>query len=85
MCIAVAIDESHVYAKFICYGNPTQEIVYEVLKDHIVPGFTLITDKDPAHRKLVKELQLQNEEYSSKECKRMSDSITPNPYISRCF
>lgn len=51
--------------------------MYEALKEHIVPGSTLITDKDPAHRKLVKELQLQNEEYSSKECKRMSDKDNP--------
>ena len=77
MCIAVAIDESHVYAKFICYGNPTQEIVYEALKDHIVPGSTLITDKDPAHRRLVKELHLQNKEYNSKECKQMNDKDNP--------
>ena len=52
-----------------CYGNPTQEIVHKALKYYIVPGSKLFTDKDPTHRKPVKELHLQNKEYNSKECK----------------
>ena len=46
-------------------------------KCKITTGTTIIHDKDRAHRKLVKELQLVSIEYDSRELKKLSDKENP--------
>lgn len=80
MTIGVATDGIYTIARFLSIGEPTQEKIYEVFKDHIQPGSTLITDKHRGHRKLVKKLSLENIEYDAKLLKGIPDSMNPlNP------
>ncbi len=44
---------------------------------HIEPGSTLLHDKESAHQKLVRELSLISEEYSSKDLKGLEDFENP--------
>lgn len=77
MCIETITDGETVFVKFIGLGQPTQKDVYEVLKDHIKPESTLITDKDVCHKMLVRKLDLENIEYDSKKIKKLPDNKNP--------
>lgn len=83
MCIGVACDKSRTLCLFEGYGQPLQQRTYELFKDHITTGTTIIHDKDKAHRKLVKELQLKSVEYDSRELKRLSDKDNPLNRVNR--
>lgn len=80
MTIGVMTDGVHTVAKYLTTGEPTQKMIYEAFKNHISPNSTLITDKHRGHRKLVKELSLNNIEYDSKLLKGIPDEENPlNP------
>ncbi len=83
MCIGVVCDKSSTLCIFEGYGQPLQQKTYELFKDHIATGTTIIHDKDKAHRKLVKELHLQSIEYDSRELKRLSDKENPLNRVNR--
>ena len=77
MCIGVVCDKSRILCIFEGYGQPLRQKTYELFKDHIAVGATIIHDKDKAHRKLVKELQLKSIVYDSRELKRLSGKENP--------
>lgn len=83
MCIGVVCDKSRTMCIFEGYGQPLQQRTYELFKDHIAAGTTIIHDKDKAHRKLVKELQLKSIEYDSRELKKLSDKDNPLNRVNR--
>jgi len=58
-------------------GQPTQLKSYQAFSAHITPGSALIHDKGTAHRKLITELNLESQEYSSKALKGLKDSDNP--------
>jgi hypothetical protein len=83
MCIGVACDKSHTICLFEGYGKPSQKKTYELFKHHIAAGSTLIHDGDNAHKKLVKELQLNSIAYDSRTIKHLSDKDNPLNRVNR--
>lgn len=83
MCIGVLCDKSKTLCIFEGYGKPSQKRTYEYFKEHIIAGTTIIHDKETAHRKLVKELQLKSIAYDSKELKLLSDKDNPLNRVNR--
>ena len=83
MCIGVACDKIHTICIFEGYGKPSQKKTYESFKNHISKGSTLIHDNDNAHKKLVKELQLNSIAYDSGKIKLMSDKDNPLNRVNR--
>ena len=66
LCIVVAIDiHKNTYAVICGHGKPSSERILEALKDHIVPGSTLVHDSEHAHSALVRELNLIDETYKA--------------------
>jgi len=83
MCIGVLCDKSKTLCLFEGYGKPAQRKTYELFKEHIVAGSTIIHDKESAHKKLVKELRLKSVSYDSKELKLLSDKDNPLNRVNR--
>jgi hypothetical protein len=77
MCIGVICDKSRTLCIFEGYGQPLKQKTYELFKDHIAVGTTIIHDKERAHAKLVRELQLKSVSYDSRELKKLSDKENP--------
>jgi len=77
ICIGVAMDNSHTVFLVEGAGKTSQKKTYETFKDHIVPGSTLIHDKEGAHTKLVKKLSLVSKAHLSKELKGLPDKDNP--------
>ena len=66
LCIVVAIDiHKNTYAVICGHGKPSSERILEALKDHIVPGSTLVHDGEQAHNALIRELNLVDEAYKA--------------------
>ena len=66
LCIVVAIDcHKNTYAVICGHGKPYASRIFEVLKNHIVSGSTLVHDGERAHDKLIKELDLKEEFYKA--------------------
>ena len=63
--IGVATDKQYTVFLVEGTGKPTQKQTYETFKSHIKPNSTLIHDKEIAHKKLVKELDLNSVSYVS--------------------
>ena len=83
MCIGVLCDNSQTLAIFEGYGKPTQKKTHELFSRHIVKGATIIHDKESAHKKLVRELQLNSISYDSKELKLLGDKDNPLNRVNR--
>lgn len=83
MTIGVATDGVLTVARFLTTGEPTQKQIYEVFGKYIQPGSTLITDKHRGHRKLVRELSLDNIEYDAKLLKGIPDEENPLNVINQ--
>lgn len=83
MRIGVACDKSRTICIFEGYGKPSQKKTYESFKDHIEVGATLVHDKENAHKKLVRELQLNSIAYDSREIKLLSDKDNPLNRVNR--
>lgn len=64
ICIVVAIDSSKNMLSIICgHGKPSSQRVYAALKDHIIPGTTILHDGDNSHKYLIDALNLKSEVY----------------------
>ena len=64
ICIVVAIDSSKNMLAIICgHGKPSSKRVYAALKDHVIPGSTIIHDGDNSHKYLIDALNLKSEVY----------------------
>ena len=83
MCIGVICDKSRTLCIFEGYGQPLKQRTYELFKNHIAVGTTIIHDKDKAHSKLVKELQLKSVFYDSRELKKLNDKENPLNRVNR--
>jgi len=83
MCIGVVCDKSKTLCIFEGYGKPSQKNTYTLFKDHIAPGTTIVHDKESAHKKLVKKLELKSISYDSKELKLLSDKDNPLNRVNR--
>ena len=77
MCIGVLCDKNQTLCIFEGFGQPTKNVTYELFKDHIAVGSTIIHDKEKAHQKLVEKLQLKSISYDSRELKRYTDADNP--------
>lgn len=77
ICIGVATDGKQVVCHKVGYGKPSSKAVFAVFADHIKPGSTLIHDGDNAHRKLVAELHLNEEVYTTAQTKGLKDDDNP--------
>ena len=77
LCIGVACTEKEILC--FCEGNgrPTQNRTLEIFHNHIEPKSTLVHDKDVAHKKLIKYLELIDEAYDSKIIKELPDRENP--------
>jgi len=83
MCIGVMCDKSCALCIFEGYSKPSQKKTYESFKDHIAVGTTLIHDEENAHKKLVKELQLNSIAYDSNKIKLLNDKDNPLERVNR--
>jgi hypothetical protein len=83
LCIGVACDKSRALCIFEGHGKPTQKRTYELFKNHIEVGSTLIHDKDNAHKRLIKKLALKSLAYDSREIKHLSDKDNPLNRVNR--
>jgi transposase-like protein len=81
--IGVATDKNQTVFILEGTGKPSQKKTYATFKNHIEPKATLIHDKEPAHKKLVKELALNSISYASKDLKEMLDKDNPLYPVNR--
>lgn len=83
ICIGTATDGEHTIIKILGYGKPTQIAVRDAFIQFISRNSLLIHDRERAHRKLIKELELMEEVYSSKELKKLEDKDNPLDPVNR--
>ena len=81
--IGVATDKANAMFLVEGTGKPSQKKTYETFGNHIAPNSTLIHDKEPAHKKLVKELALNSVSYASKDLKGLLDKDNPLYPVNR--
>jgi len=80
ICIGVATDKKHTLFIVEGTGKPSQKKTADTFKKHIIPGSTLIHDKETAHKKLVSDLSLVSVAYASTDLKGLPDKDNPmNP------
>ena len=77
ICVGVATDKKNTIIIAEGFGKPSQKMSYDSFISHIEPKSTLVHDKESTHKKLVRELNLISEEYSSKEHKGLEDFENP--------
>lgn len=77
ICIGVATDKEQIVCLVEGFGKPSQKKSYDAFKTHIAPQSILIHDKEDAHKKLVRELQLQSHVYAAKDLKGLMDKSNP--------
>lgn len=80
MCIGVACDENYILCIYEGVGKPSQKKTHGAFKNHIIKGSTLVHDKDNAHKKLIAELELNDESYDSRMLKSLADLDNPLYY-----
>ena len=83
ICIGVATDKRHTICLLEGFGKPSQKRSYDTFRSHIQEGSTLIHDKELTHKRLVDELHLVSECYSSAEMKGLADSENPLDPVNR--
>ncbi len=77
ICVGVATDKKNTIIIAEGFGKPSQKMSYDSFITHIKPGSTLVHDKELTHKRLVQELSLVNEEYSSMDLKGLEDFENP--------
>jgi hypothetical protein len=83
ICIGVATDKKHTIFIFEGTGKPSQKKTYDAFKSHIEPKSRLFHDKESAHKKLVKLLELDSVSYASKDLKGLLDKENPLYPVNR--
>lgn len=86
ICIGIGCDlAGHVYCTIEGHGKTSSQKTMDAFSHHIEPGSTLVHDMEKSHGKLVKELKLESEAYSSKSLKGLADKDNPlNEINQRC-
>ena len=77
ICIGVATDKKSTVIIAEGYGKPSNEMSYATFSTHIAPGSILVHDKETTHKKLIAELALVSEAYSSDELQGLEDFENP--------
>jgi transposase-like protein len=83
ICIGVATDRQHSIFLVEGTGKPSQKKTYDTFKNRIRPKSTLIHDKEIAHKKLVKKLELESIAFASKDLKGLLDKENPMYPVNR--
>ena len=83
ICIGVATDKRRTLFLVEGTGKPSQKKTLNTFQNHILPGSTLIHDRESAHEKLIQELLLKSESYSSKDLKGLPDKQNPMNPVNR--
>ena len=83
ICIGVATDKKHTIFLVEGTGKPSQKKTLAAFRDHIMPGSTLIHDRESSHAKLVQELSLKSIAYASKDLKGLPDKANPMNPVNR--
>jgi len=81
--IGVATDKTNTLFLVEGKGKPSQKKTWETFGHRIAPKSTLIHDKETAHNKLVKELELNSISYASKDLKGLLDKDNPLYPVNR--
>lgn len=85
-CIGIGYDGKNVYAKVEGFGKTSSIKTKETFINHIQKGSHIIHDKEKSHKILVKELNLTEEVYDSKEIKKLEGEKNPLYEINqKCF
>lgn len=86
ICIGIGCDlTNHVYCTVEGYGKTSSKKTMDAFYSHIKPGSKLIHDMEKSHEKLVQELKLESEAYSSKSLMGFADKDNPlNEINQRC-
>ena len=86
ICIGIGCDlTDHVYCTVEGYGKTSSTKTMDAFSNHIVPGSTLIHDREKGHGKRVQDLELKSEAYFSKSLKGLADKDNPlNEINQRC-
>lgn len=77
ICVGVATDKENTVIIAEGHGKPTQSMTYDTFSAHIKPGSTLVHDKETTHKRLVKNLRLTSEAYSSRNLRGLEDFENP--------
>ncbi|MCD7894801.1 MAG: hypothetical protein LUG60_14085 [Erysipelotrichaceae bacterium] len=77
LCIGIGYDGTNVYAKYEGLGKPSTKRTEETFLNHIESESHLIHDMEKSHRSLVEQLDLTEDKYNAKDCKKLSDRINP--------
>ena len=83
ICIGVATDKKQTIFLVEGTGKPSQKKTYDTFRSHIKPKSKLIHDKETAHKKLVKELDLESITYASKDLRGLPDKDNPMYPVNR--
>lgn len=83
ICIGTITDGVHTIVAILGRGKPTQNAVYDSFSPYINKGSSIVHDKERAHKKLIKELELKSIVYSSKELKKCEDKDNPLDTVNR--
>ena len=83
ICIGVETDKRHTIFLVEGTGKTSQKKTYDAFKTHIKPKSKLIHDKESAHKKLVKSLELESISYASKDLKGLLDKENPLYPVNR--
>ena len=66
ICIVVAIDIYKNMVAVICgHGKPSSRRIYKALRDHVIPGSTIVHDGDNSHNYLIKKLNCDSKVYKA--------------------
>ena len=83
LCIGVATDKENTIFLLEGNGKPSQKKTYDAFRGHIQPKSTLIHAKESAHKRLVKQLELNSVSHASKALKGMLDKDNPLYPVNR--
>lgn len=84
-CIGVGYDGSNIIAIVEGLGKTSTDLTWNTFNTHIKKGSKIIHDDEKAHRKLVKDLELEDENYSSHYLKKFTDKENPlRPINHQC-
>lgn len=84
-CIAIGCDKNRTIAILEGMGKPKTSTTKNTFINHIQKKSTLIHDDEKSHKVLIKELELIDLSYNSKELKNLKDEDNPlNPINRKC-
>lgn len=84
-CIGIGYDGNNIIAIVEGLGKTSTDLTWNTFSTHIKEGSKIIHDDEKSHKKLIRELQLVNEQYNSLYLKKLSDKDNPlRPINHQC-